>query len=546
MSNLYKYLKKYKKHLILGPFFKLLEAIFELIVPFVMAKIIDRGIGDEDVKYILEMGGVLVLLSVVGLAAALFCQYVASRCSQGVGTELRSALFKHINTLSMAELDKFGTSSMITRFNSDINQVQLGVAMLIRLAIRAPFLVVGATVSAILLKPSMSWIFLITAPLVALVLYLIMAKTMPAYAKNQRKLDKITSIAREDLSGIRVVRAFTEQEREKKRFEGATEDYSKSVIAIGRISALLNPMTFLIINLATVALLYFGSFKINVGSLTQGELIAFINYMSQISLALVVLANVTVLFSKSYASAKRVSELLATKSSICDGENEEVTPVDGSPAISFKNVSFNYGDGGMAIKNLSVDIYKGETIGIIGGTGSGKSTVINLILRFYDASEGELLIDGVDIKKYPLKQLRSKLGLVPQQAMLFSGTIRSNMQWRKPNATDEEITKALKIAQAYDFVMQKKDKLDEVVQQKGRNFSGGQRQRLSIARALVGDPKIVILDDSMSALDFATDLALRKALNSDLPKDTTKIIISQRATSLKTADKIIVLDKGEV
>ncbi|MDE6614252.1 MAG: ABC transporter ATP-binding protein/permease [Clostridia bacterium] len=546
MSNLYKYLKKYKKHLILGPIFKLLEAIFELIVPVVMAKIIDVGIANKDITYILEMGGVLVLLSVVGLGSALFCQYVASRCSQGFGTELRNVLFYHINTLSMNELDKLGTSTMITRFNSDINQVQLGVAMLIRLAIRAPFLVIGATVSAIILKPSMSWIFLITAPLVALILYLIMSKTMPAYTKNQRKLDKITSIAREDLNGVRVVRAFTEQEREQERFEQATEDYSKSVIAIGKISALLNPLTFLIINFAIVALLYFGGHKINSGLLTQGELIAFINYLSQISLALVALANVMVLLTKSYASAKRVSGLLSTQSSISDEGNVEVQAVENSPVISFKNVSFGYSGGGMAIKNLNVDIYKGETIGIIGGTGSGKSTIINLIPRFYDVSQGELLIDGVDIKAYPLKQLRSKIGLVPQQAMLFSGTIRSNMQWRKEDATDEEICSALKIAQAYDFVMQKKDKLDEAVQQKGKNFSGGQRQRLSIARALVGNPQIVILDDSMSALDFATDLALRKALNSDLPKDTTKIIISQRATSLKNADKIIVLDKGDV
>lgn len=546
MSNLYKYLKKYKKHLILGPIFKLLEAIFELIVPVVMAKIIDVGIANEDIGYIFKMGGVLVLLAVVGLAAALFCQYVASRCSQGFGTELRNVLFMHINMLSMSETDKFGTSSMITRFNSDINQVQLGVAMLIRLAIRAPFLVIGATVSAILLKPSMSWIFLIAAPLVALALWLIMKKTMPAYTKNQRKLDKITSIAREDLSGIRVVRAFTEQEREQKRFEEATEDYSSSVIAISRISALLNPLTFLIINFAIVALLYFGAKKINVGGLTQGELIAFINYMTQISLALVVVANMAVLFSKSYASAKRVSELLTTQSSVSDEGNTDVEPIEGASAISFKSVSFQYGGGGYALKNLTVDIAKGETVGIIGGTGSGKSTLINLIPRFYDVSEGELLINGEDIKKYPLRQLRSKIGLVPQQAMLFSGTIRSNLQWRKKDASDDEIYAALKTAQAYDFVMQKSGKLDETVQQKGKNFSGGQRQRLSIARALVGSPEIIILDDSMSALDFATDLALRKAINSDLPKTTTKIIISQRATSLKNADKIIVLDKGEV
>ncbi len=546
MSNLYKYLKKYKKHLILGPIFKLLEAIFELIVPIVMAKIIDVGIEQKDVPYILKMGGVLVLLSVVGLGAALFCQYVASRCSQGFGTELRNELFNHINTLSMSELDKFGTSSMITRFNSDINQTQLGVAMLIRLAIRAPFLVIGATVSAIILKPSMSWIFLVTAPVVALILFAIMSKTMPVYTKNQRKLDKITAIAREDLNGVRVVRAFTEQEREQKRFEQTTDDYSSSVIAIGKISALLNPLTFLVINFAIVALLYFGGNKINSGSLTQGELIAFINYMTQISLALVVVANMAVLFSKSYASAKRVSALLATPASISDEGNETVEPVENAPVISFKNVSFGYGEGGMAIHNLSIDILKGQTVGIIGGTGSGKSTIINLLPRFYDVTEGELLIDGVDIKKYPLKQLRGKLGLVPQQSMLFSGTIRSNMQWRKEDAGDEEIYQALKIAQAFDFVMQKKDKLDERVQQKGKNFSGGQRQRLSIARALVGNPEIIILDDSMSALDFATDLALRKAINSDLPKTTTKIIISQRATSLKNADKIIVLDKGEV
>lgn len=545
MSNLYKYLKKYKKHLILGPIFKLLEAIFELIVPVVMAKIIDVGIANNDVKYILSMGGVLLLLAVVGLAAALFCQYVATVCSQGFGTEVRSVLFDHINSLSMNEMDKFGVSSMVTRFNSDINQMQLGVAMLIRLAIRAPFLVIGATVSAIILKPSISWIFLVTAPLVAFVLYIIMSRTIPVYTKNQAKLDKITSIARENFSGIRVVRAFTEQEREQARFEKSTEDYSRSVIAIGRISALLNPLTFLIINLAIVAILYFGGKKIDSNLMTQGELIAFVNYMTQISLALVVVANMVVLFSKSYASAKRVSELLATQPVVTDEGNEEVTPVEGAPVISFENVSFRYANGGYALKNLTVDIKKGQTIGIIGGTGSGKSTVINLLPRFYDASEGRISIDGVDIKKYPFAQLRKKIGLVPQQSLLFAGTIKSNMLWQKPDATDEEIYQALKIAQAYDFVMQKKDRLDSVVQQKGKNFSGGQRQRLCIARAVVGKPEILILDDSMSALDFATDLALRRSINRDLPKETTKIIISQRATSIKNADLIIVMDKGE-
>ncbi|MDE5755777.1 MAG: ABC transporter ATP-binding protein/permease, partial [Clostridia bacterium] len=354
------------------------------------------------------------------------------------------------------------------------------------------------------------------------------------------------SIAREDLNGMRVVRAFTEEKREQKRFEDSTQDYAKSVIAIGRVSALLNPLSFVIINAAIVALLYFGGSKINAGALTQGELIAFINYMMQISLALVVVANMMVLFSKSYASAKRVSELLATQPAITDDGNEEVTAVEGAPAISFKDAEFAYGNGSPALKNLSVDIFKGQTVGIIGGTGSGKSTLINLLPRFYDVSQGVLEIDGVDIKKYPLKQLRGKIGLVPQQAMLFSGTIRSNMQWKKKDATDEEIVSALKTAQAYDFVMQKSEGLDAPVQQKGKNFSGGQRQRLSIARALVGNPEIVILDDSMSALDFATDLALRKALNQNLPKDTTKIIISQRATSIKNADKIIVLDKGNV
>ena len=545
MSNLYPYLKKYKKHLVLGPIFKLLEAIFELIVPYVMAKLIDEGINNANKTFIFEMGGILVLLSVVGLAAALFCQYVASRCSQGFGTELRNVLFYHINTLSMSKSDEYGVSSMVTRFNSDVNQVQLGVAMLIRLAIRAPFLVIGATVSAIILKPSMCWIFLVAAPLVALVLWLIMSKTLPVYTKNQKKLDSITAIAREDLNGMRVVRAFTEQEREQARFESSTDDYAKSVIAIGRVSALLNPLSFLIINLAIVALLYFGGNKINAGALTQGELIAFINYMMQISLALVVLANVMVLFSKSYASAKRVSELLATQSDVKDND-EEVSEVQDAPMISFKDVYFQYGSGSPALKGLSVDIFKGETVGIIGGTGSGKSTLVNLLPRFYDVSQGSLEIQGVDIKNYPLKQLRSKIGLVPQQAMLFSGSIRSNMLWRKADATEEEIEVALKTAQAYDFVMAKEKGLDSPVQQKGKNFSGGQRQRLSIARALVGNPQILILDDSMSALDFATDLALRRGLNENLPQDTVKIIISQRATSIKDASKIIVLDKGNV
>lgn len=445
----------------------------------------------------------------------------------------------------MNEMDKFGVSSMVTRFNSDINQMQLGVAMLIRLAIRAPFLVIGATISAIILKPSISWIFLVTAPLVALILYLIMSRTIPVYTKNQAKLDKITSVARENFSGMRVVRAFTEQEREQAKFEKSTQEYATSVIAIGKISALLNPLTFLIINLAIVAILYFGGKKIDTNLMTQGELIAFVNYMTQISLALVVVANMVVLFSKSYASAKRVSELLATEPAVSDEGNTRVDPVQNAPVISFKNVSFRYSNGGYALKDLSVDISSGQTVGIIGGTGSGKSTIINLLPRFYDATEGEILINGVDIKKYPFGQLRQMIGLVPQQSMLFAGTIKSNMLWQNPDASDDDIYNALKIAQAYDFVMQKTDKLDSVVQQKGKNFSGGQRQRLCIARAVVGKPEILILDDSMSALDFATDLALRRAINNELPKNTTKIIVSQRATSIKNADKIIVMDKGE-
>lgn len=545
MSNLYKYLKNYKKHFILGPIFKLLEAIFELIVPIVMAKIIDEGIAKEDMGYILSMGGVLVLLAVVGLGAALICQYVATVCSQGFATEVRKQLFAHINGLSMNEFDKFGVSSMVTRFNSDINQMQLGVAMLIRLAVRAPFLVIGATISAIILKPSISWIFLVTAPLVSIVLYVIMSKTLPVYTKNQKKLDKITSISRENFSGMRVVRAFSEQDKEQEKFQNATEDYSKSVIAIGKISALLNPITFLIINMAIVAILYFGGVKIDSNLMTQGELIAFINYMTQISLALVVVANMVVLFSKSYASAKRVGELFDTQPAIQDSDNNEIEAVENAPLISFKDVSFKYSDGGYVLKNLSVDILQGQTIGIIGGTGSGKSTIINLLPRFYDVSQGELLINGVDIKEYPLSQLRKMIGLVPQQSMLFAGTIKSNMLWQNKDASDEDIINALKIAQAYDFVMKKDAKLDSVVQQKGKNFSGGQRQRLCIARAVVSHPQILILDDSMSALDFATDLALRRSINTMLPADTTKIIISQRATSIQNADTIIVMDKGE-
>ena len=544
MKKLLIYLKNYKKELFFGPLFKLLEAIFELIVPLVMAKIIDNGIGNNNSSYILKMSIIIVVLGICGLGFALTCQYLASKCAFGFGTELRRALYTHINTLSHSEIDRIGVSSLINRLTNDTNTLQSGVNMFIRLAVRAPFLIIGATVMSMTIDLKLSAIFLIVTPIVAFVIYKVMSKTVPLYKKTQAKLDEAALITRENLEGTRVIRAFSRQEEEIKNFNSVCNELTENMLISGKISAILNPISFMIMNLAIVAVLWFGGVRIDTGSFTQGELTAFVNYMTQISLTLVVLANLIIIFTKAYASANRIAEVFEYNSDIASGSLTEFT--DNDNIIEFKNVSFSYNNaGGNSLENLSFEIKKGNTIGIIGGTGSGKSTLINLIPRFYDATEGEVLICGKNVKEYNTDFLRKKIGIVSQKTSIFSGTVRDNMQWADENATDDEIIKALKIAQAWEFVEPLPEKLDTHISQGGKNLSGGQKQRLSIARAFVGNPEIIILDDSTSALDYATDLAFRRSLTENL-SDTTIIMVSQRATSLTNADMIIVMDDGEI
>lgn len=548
MFKLARYLKHFKKEVILGPLFKLTEAVFELIVPLVMARIIDVGIPSGDTGYILRMGGLMVLLGVAGLGFALTCQYFAARASQGFGTLVRNDLFRRINSFSHREIDRFGTPSLVTRITNDINQLQVAVAMLIRLVIRAPFLIIGSVVMALLLDWQLSLVFLVAAPLVALVLYLVMSRSVPYYRTIQKKLDRISLITRENLEGVRVIRAFSKQKEEEKRFDEASDDLAATSVRVGKISALLNPLTYVIMNLAVVAIIWFGGMRVDAGALSQGQIIAFVNYMSQILLALVVVANLVVLFTKASACAARVNEVLETDASVKEERAGPAAPAAGkdTPRMEFRNVSFSYGDeGDYALQNISLTIAPGETVGIIGGTGSGKSTLVNLIPRFYDATVGEVLVDGVNVKKYPFSQLRRQIGIVPQRAVLFAGTLRENMRWGKADASDEEIAKALSIAQAADFVQKLPQGYDTAILQGGKNLSGGQKQRLTIARALVGSPPILILDDSASALDFATDAALRKALRRET-KDMTVLMISQRANTVKGADKIVVLDDGGI
>lgn len=548
MLKFARFLKQFKREVLIGPVFKLTEAVFELIVPLVMAQIIDVGIANGDRGYVLRMGGVMVLLGLVGLGCALICQYCAARASQGFGTVLRSEMFRHINTLSHGEIDQIGTPSLITRITNDVNQLQLAVAMLIRLVVRAPFLVIGATVMALLLDWKLACIFFVAAPLMALVLYLVMSRSIPFYRIIQKKLDRISLITRENLSGVRVIRAFSRQEKEKERFAQASEDQMSTSIAVGRISALLNPLTSAIINLAIAAVIWFGGFRVDAGGMTQGEVIAFVNYLNQILLAMIVVANLVVIFTKAAASATRVDEVLELHPSIVNRVSRPAQEVEGSPEIAFDAVSFAYPDAGAySLSDISFTVARGQTLGIIGGTGCGKSTLVNLIPRFYEVSQGCIRVDGVDVRDYPMDQLRGKVGIVPQRAVLFSGTLRQNMQWRKQDATDEEIWQALETAQAASFVRKMPDGLDSVILQGGKNLSGGQKQRLTIARALVGEPEILILDDSASALDFATDAALRQAIakfSAGRGNRMTTIIVSQRANTVRYADQIVVLDDG--
>lgn len=544
MKQLSIYLKSYKKEMILGPLFKLIEAIFELIVPLIMAAIIDQGIKGHDMPLILRYGIILFILAGVGLASSLTCQYFAARASQGFGTDLRNAMFAHIQSLSYTEIDQIGTPSLITRSNNDINQLQIAVAMLIRLALRAPFLVIGSCVMAMMIDLQLACIFLIAAPLITLTLYLIMSRLIPLYRSIQKKLDKISLLTRENLDGVRVIRATSNQEHEKQRFKAAVDDLMDTSIQAGKIQSNLNPLTYLIVNFSILAIIYFGSHRVYGGSLTQGQIIAFVSYMTQMLLALNVVANLVVIFTKAAASANRVSEVLSLTSSI--QFNDQNITIQDSTAIELKHVSFHYPYSKENIlEDISLELKQGEVLGIIGGTGSGKSTLINLINRFYDISDGHISLFGHDIKTFSEADLRSLIGIVPQSSILFTGTIRENMQWGKPDASDEEIIEALKDAQAYDFVMNQKNGLDTMVNQGGHNFSGGQRQRLTIARALVKKSKILILDDSSSALDYATDAKLQQSLKQK-GKERILILISQRANSIRYADQILVLDDGKM
>lgn len=541
MQKLLKFLKPYRLEVILGPCFKLLEAVFELIVPVVMAKIIDNGIANHDEQYIFKMCGLIILLGVCGLCFALTCQYFAAKCAFGYGTDLRKALYEHINKLSETEIDKLGTSTLINRMTNDVTASQSGVNMFIRLASRAPFLVIGAIVMVLLIDAKLALIFLLIAPAVGFLLYFVMSKTIPLYTQNQKKLDIIARHTGENLDGIRVIRAFSHQKQETEQFRQECADLEQSMLTAGKISAVLNPLTFMIMNLGIVAVLWFGGIHVNTGRLSQGDLTAFANYMTQILLAMIALANLIVILTKAQASSLRVAEILETQPSMQDGS--ELPEISSDEVLAFEHVSFAYADAGEnAVSDISFTLKKGQTLGIIGGTGSGKSTIASLISRSYDATEGEIKIFGKNIKAYQRKALLRKIVSVPQKAVLFTGTVRENLKLADEQISEADMLQAIQIAQA-DFVESLQYQLDTHLVQGGRNLSGGQKQRLTIARALAGKPEILILDDSMSALDYATDAKLRHALNTQCA-DMTKIIISQRATSLMSADLILVLDDG--
>lgn len=546
MRRLLKYLKGYGKETVLAPLFKMLEATFELIVPLVVAGIVDVGIAGRDTAYIWRMCAVMILLGVIGLVCSLTAQYFSAKAAMGFSTALRQDLFDHIQKLSYRELDKLGTPTLVTRITSDVNQVQTGVNLVLRLFLRSPFIVAGAVVMAFTINIKIAVIFVIAVPLISLVIYLIMRWTVPIYKNVQSSLDRISLITRENHVGARVVRAFGRQAEENEDFSQVNELYTNTQIAAGKISALLNPATCVIMNLAIVGILWLGSQEVYSGIITQGEVVALVNYMSQILLALLALANLIVAVTKAMASAVRLNEVFDTKPSIAEENDKEISAAEGAPRVEFRNVTFSYVDASEpALTNISFTARAGETIGIIGGTGCGKSSLVNLIPRFYDAGEGEVLVDGRPVRDYPFSQLREKVGMVPQHAVLFKGTIRENMKWRKETADDSEIMEALSIAQAKDFVEAKPGMLNAMISQGGSNLSGGQRQRLTIARALVGHPEILIMDDSASALDFATDAALRHAIK-EQTEGMTVFIVSQRATSIKQADKILVLDDGEL
>lgn len=554
---------KFRRYMVIGPACKLIEVIFDLLTPLVIAQMIDKGIGSHDVSAVIHYGMVLAAMAVIGISFTLVCQKMAALTSQGMGTDIRGALYKHINKLSYAELDRFGTPSLITRITNDVNQVQLAVALGVRMLIRWPFLAVGSMVAALAIDLKLGIIFLICTPAIGLVFWFVMARCIPYYKQLQAKLDRIALICREGLSGARVVRAFVREDHERKRFAEAADDQAHTAIAVGKLSSILNPVTFLVMNLGVCAILWVGGIQVNVGELTQGQVMAFVNYMTQTLTSIVYVANLVVVFTKASASASRINEVLNCEPSITDEGNQPVALPEPSElaggaapvsAVSFGHASFSFGAGAAnAVNDVTLELPLGKTLGIIGGTGSGKSTLVSLIPRLYDASTGSVCVMGADVRAWQLDQLRHVVATVPQRASLVSGTIRSNLTWRDESATDEELWVALDMAQASEFVRSKSQGLDAPVEAGGKNFSGGQRQRLTIARALVGSPQILIMDDSASALDFKTDAALRHAIRERNVRGAaegglplTTVIVSQRVSTVRDADMICVLDHGSV
>ena len=550
---------KFRRYMVIGPACKLIEVIFDLLTPLVIAQMIDKGIGSHDVNAVIHYGMVLGAMAVIGISFTLVCQKMAALTSQGMGTDIRGALYQHINKLSYAELDRFGTPSLITRITNDVNQVQLAVALGVRMLIRWPFLAVGSMVAALAIDLKLGVIFLICTPAIGLVFWFVMARCIPYYRQLQVKLDRIALICREGLSGARVVRAFVREDHERERFAQAADDQANTAIVVGKLSSILNPVTFLVMNLGVCAILWVGGIQVNVGELTQGQVMAFVNYMTQTLTSIVYVANLVVVFTKASASASRINEVLNCEPSITDGDNQPVAlPKPGNvapvPALSLSHASFSFGAGAAnAINGVTLELPLGKTLGIIGGTGSGKSTLVSLIPRLYDAGTGSVSVMGADVRAWPLDQLRHVVATVPQRASLVSGTIRSNLTWRDEAATDDELWAALDMAQASEFVRNKPQGLDAPVEAGGKNFSGGQRQRLTIARALVGSPQILIMDDSASALDFKTDTALRHAIRERSVRGAaegglplTTVIVSQRVSTVHDADMICVLDHGSV
>ncbi len=547
MRNLLVYLKRYKKETALAPLFKMLEASFELLIPLVMAQIIDRGIAQEDRGLIFQMCLIMISLGIIGLVCSITAQYFAAKAAVGFSAELKHSLFDHIQSLSFSEIDTIGTSTLITRMTSDVNQVQSGVNLVLRLFLRSPFIVLGAMVMAFTIDVKAAMVFAVTIPLLCVVVFGIMLISMPLYKKVQTLLDKILGITRENLTGARVVRAFNKEETEIERFMEGNESLTKMQMFVGRISALMNPVTYIIINGAAAALIWTGAWQVENGHITQGEVVALVNYMSQILVELIKLANLIITVTKAFACANRIEAVFETKPGLASASgsmpDEKMEPEE---AVSFEHVSLIYQNAGEeSLTDIHFKVRKGQTVGIIGGTGSGKSSIVHLIPRFYDAAAGSVKVNGIDVKEYPLEELREKIGMVMQKAVLFQGTVRENLLWGKEDATEEEMWRALEISQAKEFVETKEGKLDARIAQGGKNLSGGQKQRLTIARALIRKPQILILDDSASALDFATDAKLRKALR-EMEKELTVFIVSQRASSIQYADIIIVMDDGRI